>query len=150
MLYIGSDHGGYKLKEQLIKYLESVDEPFKDLGAYDFNEKDDYPDFAGEVSRYTRLERGDLGIIICRSGVGSCIVANKYRDIRAALCCNEEMAKKSREHNGANVMCMGADYVDFETAKKMVMAFIKTPFSMEERHVRRLNKVLDQDEKIQG
>jgi len=150
MLYIGSDHGGFKLKEQLTKYLESIDEPFKDLGAYELNEQDDYPDFAGEVARYVRLKQGNLGIVICRSGIGSCITANKYREIRAALCTDEKMAKMAREHNGANVMCMGADFIDFKTAKKMVLTFIKTPFSMEDRHIRRLNKVLDQDEKIQG
>lgn len=150
MLYIGADHGGFKLKEQLIKYLESIGEELKDLGAFELNKDDDYTEFAGEVARYTRLKRENLGIILCRSGIGVDIMANKHRDIRSALCFNNETAKSAREHNGANIMCLPSDYIDFELAKQMVITFIKTPFSMQERHVRRLNAILTQDEKING
>lgn len=140
-IFIGADHGGYGLKEELKEYLEGLGYEVKDLGAHELNNEDDYPDFVFPVAEMVGKEAQSKGVVIGRSGNGEAIAANKVKGIRAALCWNEEIAQKAREHNDANVLSLGADYLDPESAKRIVTTFLETPFSEEERHKRRIQKI---------
>lgn len=140
-IYIGADHGGYRLKEGLKRYLAELGHEVEDMGAYELNPEDDYPDFVFPVAQRVASEPGSRGIVIGRSGNGEAIAANKVKGIRTALCWNEEIAKKAREHNNANVLSLGADYIDTEKVKIIVKTFLETPFSEEERHKRRIEKI---------
>jgi len=141
-IYLGADHGGYKLKEEIKDWLKEWNFSFEDFGAHKFDPSDDYPDFAWPVAVKVGQENGALGILICRSGQGECIVANKAKGSRAALCWNEKTAHAARNDDDANILCLSADYTSMEEAKKIVHTFITTPFdSKEERFVRRINKV---------
>jgi ribose 5-phosphate isomerase B len=142
-IYLGADHGGYKLKEEVKKWLKEWNFAFGDEGAYRFDSEDDYPDFAWAVGQKVgkELPRA-MGILICRSGQGECIVANKVRGIRAAVCWNEKSAHSARNDDDVNVLCLPADYLTIDLAKKIVHTFLTTPFdNKEERFVRRVNKV---------
>lgn len=141
MIFLGADHGGYQLKEELKKYLAGGGIKIEDVGAAILDPKDDYTDFIIPVARKVASDPNSLGIIIGRSGNGEAIVANKIKGARAALCLNEKMAEKARDHNNANVLSLGADYISLEDAKKIVQKFLDTPFSNEERHVRRFKKI---------
>lgn len=141
MIYLGTDHGGYKLKEELKAFLTENKIEFEDLGAYALDPEDDYPDFIIPVAQKVAEDPQALGIVIGRSGNGEAIAANKVKGIRAALCLNEEMAKKAKQHNNANVLALGADYTSVDEVKKIVRLFIETPFSNEERHLRRIEKI---------
>lgn len=140
MIYIASDHGGFKLKEELRNWL-SQEYDVEDLGSFKLDPNDDYPNFIFPLAKKVVSDEKSFGIIIGRSGNGEAIVANKVKGIRAALCLNEEMAVKAKEHNNANVLALGADYIDFELAKKITQSFLDTPFSKEERHKRRIEKI---------
>lgn len=140
-VYIGSDHGGYQLKEELKRYLKELGYEIEDLGAHELNPEDDYPDFVFPTAESVARNPGSMGIVIGRSGNGEAVAANKVRGIRAALCWNEEVAKKAREHNDANILSLGADYITTDNAKKIAKAFLETPFSGEERHKRRIEKI---------
>lgn len=141
MIYIGADHGGYELKEKIKEWLAEDNIETEDLGANGFNPEDDYPDFIIPVAEKVVSEPGSLGIILGRSGNGEAIAANKVSGVRTALCLNEEMARKAKEHNNANIISLGADYINPEDVRKIVKTFIETPFSNESRHVRRLKKI---------
>ena len=141
MIYLGADHGGYQLKEKIKAYLAENNIEYEDLGANSFNPEDDYPDFIIPVAKKVALSPQSLGIVIGRSGNGEAIAANKINGVRAAVCVNLEMAKKAREHNDANILSLGADYISEDEAKQIVKVFIDTPFSNEERHVRRIEKI---------
>lgn len=140
-VYIGADHGGYQLKEELKKYLSELGYEVEDIGAHGLNPEDDYPDFVFPVAEKVAQNPGAFGIVIGRSGNGEAIAANKVKGVRAALCWNEEVAKKAREHNDANVLSLGADYIDTEKAKIIVKTFLETSFSGGERHKRRIEKI---------
>jgi len=140
MLYIGADHAGWHLKKELKKYLKELGYEYEDLGNKDFESKDDYPDFALKVSKKV-AETGEKGILICATGLGMCIVANKVKGIRAAVVWNEFTVLQSREHNDANVLCLGGKVIDLKTAKKIVRIWLEAEFTKEERHVRRLGKI---------
>lgn len=141
-VYLGADHGGYKLKESIKDWLKEWQFQFEDLGAHEFRPDDDYPDFAWPVAVKVGSEPGSFGILACRSGEGECIVANKAKGARAALAWGEHVASKSRNDDDANILCLPADYVALDSAKAIVYAFLTTPFaSQEERFVRRVNKV---------
>lgn len=141
MIYLGTDHGGYSLKEEIKNWLTESNIKFQDLGAHSLDPQDDYPDFIIPVAKQIASDPQSLGIIIGRSGNGEAIAANKVRGARAALCLNEEMAQKAREHNNANIISLGADYISMDEAKKIVKVFIETEFSNEERHIRRIEKI---------
>lgn len=141
MIYLGTDHGGYELKEEIKSWLVQNNYEVEDLGAYSLNPEDDYPDFIIPVAQKVALDSQNLGIVIGRSGNGEAIAANKVTGIRAALCLNQEMAKKAKEHNNANILSLGADYMSIDEAKQIVRVFIETPFSNEERHLRRIEKI---------
>ena len=119
---IGSDHGGYKLKEEVKKYLNEIGVEFKDFGAYS-EDRVDYPLVAKEVSKAVQLKECDRGILICRSGYGMAMVANKFKGIRSAPCFQEEAAKFSRMHNDANVLAIGADYNSTEEVIRIIRIF---------------------------
>lgn len=140
-IYLGADHGGYKLKEEVKDWLKEWHKNFNDLGAERFEADDDYPDYAWEVAVKVGHEHGAMGILLCRSGQGMCIVANKAKGARAALCWNEQTAQSARNDDDANILCIPADYLSVETAKKVVHEFVFGKFSKEERHLRRVTKI---------
>ncbi|MEK7182913.1 MAG: RpiB/LacA/LacB family sugar-phosphate isomerase [Patescibacteria group bacterium] len=146
-IYIGSDHGGYQLKEELKKYLSELGYETEDMGGHELNPEDDYPDFIFPVAENValRVAQGEhaMGIVIGRSGNGEVIAANKVKGIRAALCTTKAMARHAREHNDANILSLGADVIDAKGVKEIVKVFLETPFSNEERHKRRLQKIDD-------
>ena len=144
-IYLGSDHAGVNLKKVIKGYLE---DKFKgqeeysslDLGVFT-NDATDYPDIAREVCEKVLENEGALGILICGSGVGMSISANRMQGIRAVLADNELTAKMSRSHNDTNVLCMGERFVGVDLAKSIVDAFLATEFEADERHVRRIEKM---------
>ena len=127
MIAIGSDHGGYKLKEEIKKYLEEKEIEYVDCGT--FNEESiDYPEIAKTVALEVENGQCEKGIIICRSGIGMSIVANKFKGIRCAKCNDEQEAKFSRMHNNSNMLALGADYMDVNKAVRIVRTWIATEF----------------------
>jgi ribose 5-phosphate isomerase B len=141
MIYLGADHGGFKLKEEIKDWLKAWHVEFEDLGALNYVPEDDYPDYAWPVAVRVGSERATLGILVCRSGQGECIVANKAKGARAALAWNEKSAHAARNDDDANILCLPADYVSLDEAKKIVHTFLMTPFGNEERYRRRSEKV---------
>lgn len=140
IIYIGSDHAGYNLKEQLKKHIADRKLKFVDLGCFS-TDSVDYPDIAREVCEKVVDDSNSLGVLICGTGTGVMISANKLRGIRAANCTHEIMAKMARQHNNANVLTMGSRLVAEELAKHIFDVFVDTPFEDEERHVRRIGKM---------
>lgn len=146
MIFIGSDHAGFQLKEKLKKFLEELGYEYKDLGPNSFDPNDDYPDYALKVCKKV-LETNGKGILICGSGQGMNMVANKIPGIYAALCWNEETAKLVREHDNTNVLALSSWTTDFEAAKKIVKVWLETPFTEKEKHIRRINKIKEIERK---
>jgi glycine hydroxymethyltransferase len=138
---IGTDHGGFAMKKQLISMLSDQGVSTSDMGAYELNEKDDYSDFGAAVASAVARKDATCGILICRSGVGMSIVANRLHGVRAAVVYDEKTAQKSREHNCSNILILPGDEIDVDKAKKIVQAWLNTPFSKEKRHIRRLEKI---------
>ena len=143
MIAIGSDHGGYKLKEEIKRYLEEREIEYTDCGTFD-EESVDYPEIAQAVSSEVQDGHAEKGIIICRSGIGMSIVANKFKGIRCAKCNDEEEAKFSRMHNDANMLALGADYMDVNKAIRIVRTWIATEFEGG-RHEKRI-KIIEEIE----
>jgi len=141
MLYIASDHAGYQLKEELKPYLKELDYELQDLGNEQLDPSDDYPDFAYRLAHSVLDDPGSRGILICGTGQGVCIAANKVDGIRAALVHDEFTARAAAEHLNANVICLGGRIIDSETAKKIVKMWLETQFSNDERHERRIEKI---------
>ena len=138
---LGADHGGLSLKTDLTPWLESQGHQVRDVGAYSLDPADDYPDFAEAVARAVTSDQAGRGILICGSGVGACIAANKVPAIRACLCHDIYSAHQGVEHDNMNILCLGARVVGIELAKDLVAAFLNADFTGEERHRRRLDKV---------
>jgi len=136
---IGSDHAGFQYKEQLKTWLTQQGWAVEDKGTHS-TDSTDYPDYAHPVAAMVEEGRAAAGILICGSGNGVCMTANKHRDIRAALCWNEELAMLARQHNNANVLCMPERFVPYDTAQKMTALFLSTPFEGG-RHERRVEKI---------
>lgn len=141
MIYLGADHAGYNLKEKIKKYLIKLGIDFEDLGNKIFDPKDDYPDFALAIAKKVSKTKKSLGIIICGSGLGSCIVANKVKGIRATPAWNRDSAKQAREHLDANVLCLGAKFFTFTEIKEILEWWLKSKFSGAKRHLRRIKKI---------
>ncbi len=139
---IGSDHGGFPLKTELRGIIEGAGHEVVDLGAHEYDAADDYPDFAFAVARAVTGGQAKRGIVVCGSGVGASVAANKVRGIRAALCHDSYSARQGVEHDDLNVLCLGARIIGVALATDLVHAFLGAEFSGEERHQRRLNKVL--------
>ncbi|MCS7177509.1 MAG: ribose 5-phosphate isomerase B [Candidatus Kapabacteria bacterium] len=136
---IASDHAGFAYKERLRELLQQAGNEVQDYGAHS-EESSDYPDFAVLAARAVARGEADYGILICGSGIGMSIVANKVPGVRAANCCTEEMARLSRLHNNANVLTFGARLMPFEQAWRIVQVFLETPFEGG-RHERRVGKI---------
>lgn len=140
MLAIGSDHGGYELKELIKKYLEAENISYQDFGTCSATPVD-YSDIGLEVARAVASGEADTGIIICGTGIGISIAANKVPGIRAALCTNSYMARMAREHNDANILALGGRVLGPELALDIVKTFIEVPFSGNARHQVRIDKI---------
>lgn len=138
---VGADHGGFPLNERVMAELRAAGHEIEDFGTHDGNLADDYPDYALKVGQAVQSGACEIGIIICGSGVGASVAANKLRGIRAALCGDTYSAHQSREHDDCNVLCLGARVVGLELALEIVRAFVTARFTGEERHRRRLLKV---------
>ena len=136
---IGSDHAGFYLKEDLIKYLEEKNIEVKDMGPFDDN-RVDYPDYGHAVGHEVIDNKMDFGIVICGSGIGISISANKVKGIRAALCSEPYSARLARHHNDANVLAMGARLIGHDMAIEIVEAFLDEKFEGG-RHINRVNKI---------
>ena len=137
-ILIGNDHAGYSLKLSIIKNLEDKYE-FFDKGSYS-NESVDYPDYASIIAKEIISEKGDLGILICGTGNGVCMTANKFKGIRAVICWNEEIAKLAKQHNNANIICIPSRFIKVEEAIKIIESFILEKFEGG-RHERRIKKI---------
>lgn len=140
MIAIASDHAGYELKGTIIKYLIKQNIPYEDFGTCDCTTSVDYNDFGERVAVAVSKATHDKGIIICGTGIGISISANKVPGIRAALCTNCFMAKKSREHNDANILALGGRITGADLAVEIVDTWLNTPFSGVDRHQRRVDK----------
>jgi ribose 5-phosphate isomerase B len=140
---IGSDHGGFELKSKLINHFKEID--FEDVGCYDKSSVD-YPDFAFKVGEKIQNNEVDFGIVICSTGIGISIAANKVRGVRCALVTSLMQARLTRCHNNSNCLALGAFVTTFEEAKEIVATFISTDFEGD-RHLRRINKIKDYEER---
>lgn len=140
MIALGCDHGGYELKQEIIGYLEERRIPYKDFGC-DSNKSVDYPVYARKVGNAIQNKECDKGILICGTGIGISIAANKMKGIRAALCTDCFCAEATRLHNDANVLALGGRVVGPGLAVKIVDTFLNTEFSGEERHQRRIDLI---------
>ena len=138
---LGCDHGGFPLKAPIAELLKSLGHAVLDKGNLTNDPKDDYPDFARAVAEAVRSRQADRGIILCGSGVGAAITANKLRGARACLCHDTYSAAQGVEHDDMNILCLGARIVGVALAGELVKAFVNAKFSGEERHARRLAKV---------
>ena len=142
MIAIGSDHGGFELKKKLMEHLSERGLEYRDFGTYS-SASCDYPVYAKAVARAVASGECDRGILICGTGIGVSMTANKVHGIRAALCGDCFSAEATRQHNDANVLCMGARVVGEGLALKIADTFLDTPFSNDERHIRRISMIED-------
>lgn len=139
-IYLGSDHAGFSLKEKVKEHLSGRFQ-VEDQGAYTLQEGDDYPDFVEKVARKVAADPASRGIVFGKSGAGEAIAANKVKGIRAFVGFNKENVSLGREHNDANILSLGSDFVGEDDASMLVDIFLATPFSEEERHIRRNEKI---------
>ena len=142
MIAIGCDHGGFELKQEIIKYLEEKKIEYKDYGCYNTNSVD-YPEYAKKVANAVVSKEAEKGILICGTGSGISIAANKVKGVRAALCHDCFSAQATREHNDSNILALGGRIVGPGLAVQIVDIFLHTPFSNDERHVRRIEQIED-------
>lgn len=143
MLYLGADHRGFRLKEQIKAYLNEKKISYEDMGAFEYNEDDDYPDFAFAVAKKVAENLTDnKGIVICGSGIGASITANKVKGIRAALVWSGQAANAAMQDDGPNIIALPADFITFDEAKRIIEIWLEQNGKMlEERHRRRLKKI---------
>lgn len=140
---LGGDHAGFEMKQMIGEHLRKLGHEVVDAGAYEFDALDDFPDFSEAVAVRVADGRAERGIVICGSGVGASVAANKVRGIRAGLCHDTYSAHQGVEHDNMNVVCIGSRIIGEELAKEIVSAFLSAKFiGSEEKYVRRLNKVL--------
>ena len=140
MIALASDHGGYELKCRLIRHLEERGLSYHDYGCYS-TESCDYPDFAKQAAKAVADGECEKGVVICTTGIGISIAANKAKGVRCALCADSYSAKMTRLHNDANMLAMGAGIVGPNLALEILDVFLDTPFSEEEKHARRVAKL---------
>ncbi|MEX0774427.1 MAG: RpiB/LacA/LacB family sugar-phosphate isomerase [Phycisphaeraceae bacterium] len=139
---VAADHAGFNLKAGVVALLQKLDCQVTDLGAACYDKDDDYPDFAKSVAEAVSQGQADRGIIVCGSGVGACVAANKVPGVRACMCHDTYSAAQGVEHDDLNVLCLGGRIIGDALMAECVRAFVKARFSGEERHRRRLDKVL--------
>ncbi len=141
MLYLASDHGGFGLKEELKKFLEAQKVVFEDLGPQVFDPNDDYPRFAKKVAEKVAQGAGHAGILMCRSGQGMCIAANKFKGVRAGVCWDAQVASAAKRDDDINILCLPSDYVLPQDAINIFKAWNEAKFSPEPRFSRRLDEI---------
>mgnify|MGYP000588094431 CR=1 FL=1 len=141
MLYLGADHGGFNLKEQIKKYLVVQKIKFKDLGYFNFQANDDYPEISFKVAKAVAKNKKASGILICGTGFGVCIAANKVKGARAVTVRSITEARLARQHNDANVMCLSGWQTKIDLAKKIIKVWLNTKSSLAFRHKRRLDQI---------
>jgi ribose 5-phosphate isomerase B len=141
-IVIAADHGGFPLKADIVELLQQAGHEPIDLGAHEYIAGDDYPDYALLVGKAVQSGQAERGIVICGSGVGACIAANKMKGIRAGVCHDTYSAHQGVEHDDMNVLCFGARIIGVELAREIVLAYVGATFNTGERYRRRLNKVL--------
>jgi ribose 5-phosphate isomerase B len=143
-VYVTSDHGGFELKHKLLESLSDQGFEVEDIGPFELDPNDDYPVFAHALaSKVAEIPEETRGIIVCRSATGVSIAANRHVGVRAAIAWNETVAKHSREHNDSNILCLSGDYVSEADNVAIARAWLKEPFSHEQRHERRI-KMIDE------
>lgn len=141
-IFIAADHRGFELKNKLIDYLHEKNIRVEDLGAYEYQPEDDYPDFAQKVAQAVLQNPAEfLGVVICGSGVGMSIAANRFKGIRGALGFNQEQVQHARENDHINVLALASDFVNFEEAAKLIEAFLAAKPKQEEKYLRRVKKL---------
>lgn len=140
-VYLATDHAGFKLKEEIKEYLLSKNYEVVDEGAFEFDPNDDYPDFIAKAAKEVSEDVNAKAVIFGKSGAGEAIVANKFKNVRAILGFSNENVKLSREHNDANVLSFGSEFIDLEKTKELTDIFLNTPFSNEEKHKRRIEEI---------
>ena len=138
-IVLGSDHAGFELKEAIKQWLAPTDYQVEDVGTYS-DASVDYPDYAEKAARIVAGGQADRGILLCGTGLGVCIAANKIRGIRAAPAWNPDIARLSRQHNDANVLCLSGRFIDAAAAREIVQTWLETPFEGG-RHQRRVDKI---------
>lgn len=141
MLFIGTDHKGFALKESLNKYLLSKSIPFTDLGNFKLDKKDDYPVAAALVAEQVKKGKNNIGILICGSGIGVTIAANKFKGIRAGLVWTPKVAQAAKADDNINILCLPADYLSINEAQKIIDIWLKTSFKKEKKYKRRLGQI---------
>ena len=144
MIYLAADHRGFQLKEKIKDWLSDWGFQYEDMGAFTYDENDDYPDFIHKAAKKVSQDPDNSkAIILGGSGQGEAMVANRYKGVRAAVYYSdsEEMIKMAREHNNANILSLGASFISDEAAKKAIRLWLEKPFSGEERHKRRIEKI---------
>lgn len=146
MIYIAADHRGFRLKEEIKKWLETELYEFRDLGAATYDRDDDYPEIAFKLGE-TVVSENARGILICGSGAGASIAVNKVLGVRAGLCTSVKQATAAKNDDNINILCLSSDWVSLEDNQKIVETFLKTFFSSEERHIRRINQIKDYESK---
>jgi ribose 5-phosphate isomerase B len=137
---IAADHAGFPLKKMALEVVQSTGNDVLDLGTFD-EKPVDYPDYVAALARAIQEGQAERGILLCGSGVGACIAANKFKGVYACLCHDTYSAHQGVEHDDMNVLCLGGRIIGAELARELITAFLKAEFSTEERHVRRVNKV---------
>ncbi len=140
-IFLGADHGGYQLKQTLFFWLKQKKIEVVDCGALELDPADDYPDFALAVAKQVRRNKSNRGILLCRSGAGMAIAANKVKGIQAVDAYDLKSARHAVEYNNANIISLAADWLGEDEAKRIVEVFLEARFAGETRHVRRLNKI---------
>jgi len=144
LIYLATDHRGFELKEKIKLWLSEWGYEFKDMGATEYDPDDDYPDFVHKAAQHVSQDpENSKAIILGATGQGEAIVANRYKNVRAIVCYghSEEIIKLSRQHNNANILSLAASFLTPEETKKIVQTWLKEPFSNEERHIRRIDKI---------
>ena len=143
-IYIAADHNGYQMKNELVEWLQNQKHEVTDFGADEFDKGDDYPDFGIKVAKAVAEDPDNrYGIVLCGSGVGMAVVADKVPGIRAALIHDPAIAEAGQRDDNINVLALGADYINIERAQEVITSWLNTPFSGEERHERRIQKITD-------
>ena len=145
---IGADHGGYALKDEMKQFLQSLGHEMIDVGAHTLDPADDFPDFTRPLAESVASGSADRGIMICGSGVGASVAANKVKGVRASVCHDTYSAHQGVEHDDMNVLCLGARIVGIELARELTGAFLSAEYVPEERFQRRLDKVLDMESRF--
>lgn len=140
-IYVGCDHAGMELRQVIVEYLEEQDYDVEVCLMHEYDENDFYPDAAYEVCGKVEKDENSRGILICGTGIGMSIAANRNKNIRAALCTNEKEAELTRLHNDANVLCMGGRIIGREVAKEITRVFLETKFSNDPKHIARIERL---------